>query len=216
MLDIYDMGSSMDAYGVFTSEREDEQIGIGQGSEYGGGLLRFWKDRYFVSILAIGDEQTAKPAVVKLAKSIDALIKSTGPEPDILSCLPHNGLDMKSVRFFHTQMLLNKHYYVADENILNLNKTTDCVLAEYPDNEISSTYLLLIRYRNDSQAREAYKGFLNTYMPEAGTEGYTRTENKKWALAKLQKTMVGIVFDAPSKNRAIDLMSEVIFQRKGK
>jgi hypothetical protein len=59
MLDIYDMGSAAEAFGIFTSEREDEEAGIGQGSEYSEGLLRSWKDRFFVSILLVGDSRDA-------------------------------------------------------------------------------------------------------------------------------------------------------------
>jgi hypothetical protein len=33
-LDVYDMGSSQEAFGIFTSELEGEAVGIGQGSEY--------------------------------------------------------------------------------------------------------------------------------------------------------------------------------------
>ena len=51
-VELYEMASSEDAYGVFSFERQDEAVGIGQGSEFGGGLLRFWKGKYFVSIYA--------------------------------------------------------------------------------------------------------------------------------------------------------------------
>ena len=33
VLDIYDMGNSMDAFGVFSTEREDDEAGVGQDSE---------------------------------------------------------------------------------------------------------------------------------------------------------------------------------------
>jgi hypothetical protein len=42
-LELYEMASSEDAYGLFSFDRQDEAVGIGQGSEFGGGLLRFWK-----------------------------------------------------------------------------------------------------------------------------------------------------------------------------
>lgn len=53
-MEIYMMGSSADAYGVFFFEKQDEDAGIGQGSEFGGGMLRFWKGPYFVSIYGEG------------------------------------------------------------------------------------------------------------------------------------------------------------------
>jgi hypothetical protein len=35
-LELYDMASSENAYGVFSFERQDRAVGIGQGSEFGG------------------------------------------------------------------------------------------------------------------------------------------------------------------------------------
>ena len=51
----YEMGSSVDAYGVFSFERQEEEAGVGQGSEFGGGLLRFWKGNCFVSVYGEGE-----------------------------------------------------------------------------------------------------------------------------------------------------------------
>ena len=64
-LELYEMASPEDAYGVFSFERQDEPMEIGQGSEFGGGLLRFWKGKYFVSIYADGEgkEVTRGPQV---------------------------------------------------------------------------------------------------------------------------------------------------------
>ncbi len=50
MLDIFDMGSSADAFGVFTHDRDGEAVPIGQAALYRPGWLSFWKDRFFVSI----------------------------------------------------------------------------------------------------------------------------------------------------------------------
>ncbi len=38
-VELYEMASSADAYGLFSFERQDEAVGIGQGSEFGGGLI---------------------------------------------------------------------------------------------------------------------------------------------------------------------------------
>ena len=50
-VDIFDMGGARGAFGVFAHGRETLAAEVGQGSEYGGGLLTFWKDRWFVSVL---------------------------------------------------------------------------------------------------------------------------------------------------------------------
>ena len=56
VIDFFDMGSSKDAFGVFTHDLEGEDAKIGQGSTYKGGLLSFWKGQFFVSLYA--EEET--------------------------------------------------------------------------------------------------------------------------------------------------------------
>ncbi|MFB0515893.1 MAG: DUF6599 family protein, partial [Candidatus Neomarinimicrobiota bacterium] len=51
-VDIFDMGNSRNAFGVFSHSRESIEAAYGQGSQYYGGSLVFWKDAYFVSLLA--------------------------------------------------------------------------------------------------------------------------------------------------------------------
>ena len=208
VLDIYDMGTAADAFGLFTSEREDEDVNIGQGSEFGGGLLRFWKGCKFVSILNYGSGENADQAVIELGKAVDRALPATGSEPDLLKCLPQQNLDKKKTRFFHNSLLLDKHYFVANENILNLGPKTDCVLAEYPSNGEDFLVLLVIRYANHTQAKVAYDNFNNIYMPQA-KNGLAQMENKKWTMAILDRNLVRIVFEAPDKQKAIDLQQAV-------
>src|SRR5512136_3073062 len=74
-VECYRMASAEAAFGVFSFERQDEGIGIGQGSEQGGGLLRFWKGRYFVSIFADGEGAEAESAILQLARLTAATIR---------------------------------------------------------------------------------------------------------------------------------------------
>jgi len=49
IVETFDMSSSEDAFGVFSYETGDEDVEIGQGPDFGGGLLRFWKGKFFVN-----------------------------------------------------------------------------------------------------------------------------------------------------------------------
>jgi hypothetical protein len=215
VLDIYEMGTAADAFGVFSSEREDDDAHIGQGSEFGGGLLRFWKGNNFISILNDGGDANADQAVIELGKAVDRILATSGPEPDLLQCLPQPNLDKKKIRFFHQPLLLDKHYFMANENLLNLGAKTDCVLAEYPLNKEDFMVLLLVRYENQRQAEAAYARFLKDYMPEAKA-GLAQMENKKWAMALRDRDLLSIVFEAPDGQKAIDLQKAVIKICNGK
>jgi len=208
LLEIYDMTDSKDAYGIFSSERQDEEVGIGQDSEYGGGLLRFWKSKYFVSILAIGDEQIAKPAIFDLGKKVAGAIPLTGERPEILKYLPQENLIKNRIRFFHTHTILNRQYFLASGNILNLDRQTDCVFAPYQIGE-NKTYLLIIKYDSQAKAKLAYENFLEAYMPEAQRTGFVQLENKKWSGLKLDREILIIIFESTSQEVAEFLLSEV-------
>lgn len=80
--EVYDMEASEDAFGVFSFERQDEEAGIGQGSEFGGGLLRFWKGKFFVSVFAEGQGKQAETATLDLGRAIAGSIRAAGPSPN--------------------------------------------------------------------------------------------------------------------------------------
>ena len=214
ILDLYDMGSSTDAFGIFSCERENKEAGIGQGSEYGEGLLRFWKDRFFVSILAVSDPENAEPVIMELGKIIARTSKPTGAAPEILKYLPQKNLEKDSIRYFHTDIVLNNYYYIADRNILYLNHTTDCLLAQYKINIHYHTMLLMVFYKTKKQANIAYENFVKIYMPEAKNGGIAQMENKRWTQAGIDNNLLIIVFEAPDKNRASELFSSVKINQK--
>ena len=205
-VELFDMGSPEDAFGVFSHAREGEEIGIGQGSEYRGGLLCFWKSDFFVCIFSERETPAAKKAVFDLAEKIAKKIKVTGPKPKLLDFLPDKNLVNKSVRYFHLHTSLNYHYFVASQNILKLSPQTEAVLARY---EPGQSYLLCIRYQNQKQANEALNTFLNAYIPEEKESGIAQIENGKWVGAQLEGVFVVVVFDAPTKIYAQALLEAV-------
>ncbi len=211
LVEVYDMGKAIDAYGIFSIENADEEIGIGQGSEYGGGLLRFWKNSYFISIMTTGDEKTAAPVMKKIAKILESKIDSTGDKPDSVSSLPQlseRGFNLKKTRFFHQFSILNRLYYLADENILKLGRNTDCLLAMY-EHGGSRIYLLMARYLSIKEAEEAYALFIKSYMPDSAGQGKIKTENGKWVMSRKEGESIYIVFDAPDKNRGMEILNGI-------
>ena len=205
-IELFDMGSDKDAYGIFSHSRQGDDIGIGQGSEYRGGLLSFWKSRYFVCISA--DKQTDKTdtAIFEFARKIEQNIKEDGKPPEILKYLPEDGLRNSSIRYFHKHTSLNLHYYLASENILDLNEQTEAVLARY---EPGQTYLLCVRYPDHKLAQAALRDFIAGYIPEADESGLAQIEEHKWVKAITSKDFVVVVFDVFESSQAQALVKSV-------
>jgi len=208
VLDVYDMGTSHEAFGIFSCEREDEDVGVGQGSEYGGGVLRFWKNRYFVSMVSLGDEEYAKPAMMDIALGVAEAISGEGPRPSLASKLPGEGLLASDLRYFHTMQCLNNSFFVATENILALDKDTNCVFVPY-EREEESGFLLLAEYVDADRAKNAFKGFLTAYLPEAEKPGIVQKRNGRWTHATCEGRFMMVVFDAPNPDWTQKLLSEV-------
>ena len=208
VLDVYDMGSSAEAFGVFSTSVEDPEIGLGQGSEYGAGLLKFWKGDFFVSVLNMGVDEEADAVLLDIGKAVDAAISSTGPMPELLSSLPSEGLDERETSFFHSDVVLNNRYFIATENVLQLTDETNCVFGEY-GNAGEDGKLLIVEYGNAAWAEEAFDEFLRSYLPEAGDDHLHQLESGDWVIAKRNERYVSIVFEAPSAERAVELLSQV-------
>ncbi|MCP4723941.1 MAG: hypothetical protein GY863_02835 [bacterium] len=214
VLDIYDMGSSAEAFGIFTCDREDEDAGIGQGSEHGPGLLRFWKDRYFVSIVAMSEDDKTNEAMLSVARAVDSVIPFTGELPGLTKHLPQTGIKQNRTSFFHSNVSLNNRYFIASENILNLTNNTNCVFAEYGNENEETGFVLMVKYTTDGEASAAYDSFLRSYMPDAEDTGMIKTESGNWTSVKTNGNIISIVFEAPGEERANELQSQITFQER--
>ena len=203
MVELFDMGSSEDAFGVFSFETEGEDMRVGQGSDYGGGLLRFWQGKFFVNVYAEQEASSTTQDVLELGKGIASSIKHEGQKPKLINYLPGEGLAERSIRYFHLHQSLNYHYFVSHENILHLGNQTSAVLATYqPTEQKGKTFLLLIQFPSGKLAKEAFQSFLKAYMPESLTSRVIQTENGRWAAAQFHQEYVMVVFDAPAKEKA--------------
>jgi hypothetical protein len=206
--DLFDMGSAKDAYGIFTHSLEEEDVSIGQGATYMGGLLSFWKDRFFVSLYAEEETEEAKEALFSLAKEVAVSIKDEGQIPDIISFFPPENLDRTKIRYFHSYIILNYHFFMADENILYLDQETDAALGLYEHNGERS-YLLLVRYTGKEKAKAAMDNFLKVYMPDADETAMVKTEDGKWTAARLNGDLLSVIFNARSESQAKEFLDRV-------
>jgi hypothetical protein len=202
VVEVFDMGSSEDAFGVFSSGTDGEEVGIGQGSDYGGGLLRFWKAKFFINVYSEQEDPSTKEDVFELGRTIAQSIEKEGPKPKLVHSLPKEGLIERNIRYFHLSHSLNHHYFLSHENILNLDLKTNAVLASYFSQTEGKTFLLLIQYPSQPSAKEGLQHFVKAYMPESSPSRTIKTENGRWTAAEVRQKYVTIVFDASSRERA--------------
>ena len=208
VVDLFDMKTSQNAFGVFSLSSETPDTAYGQGSQYTRGLLLFWKDKYFVSVLATPETEDARSAIGSLARSIEDAISAEGAAPAILSLLPAQSLSRETIRYFRHHIWQNAHYFISTENILHIDESTDAVLAKY--GEPGSRYvLLLVKYENPEDARAGRAGFVEHYLPEASESPVARVEDGTWAGCRLVGAVLAVVLNAPTERAALDLIGAV-------
>ncbi len=205
VLDIFYMASSEDAFGVFTHDQNGEPLEIGQGGLYRQGWLSFWKDRFFVSIYSEEETEDAEKTVKELGKMVASIITGWGSKPQILFLLPSEGLQPRSVRYLHDHVVLNYHFYLSNENILNLGPRTDAVLAEYQRGE-EFARILLVQYPNKMESSKAHAKFIRYYLSGADSKTVVLLENGKWSGTVTKGNLLAAVFDAHSRRFAEELL----------
>jgi len=209
VVELYEMASSEDAFGIFSFEREDKEVGVGQGSEMGGGILRFWKGRYFANLY--GEEEVPETSILALGKALEALIQEQGRPPQLLALLPEpsQGLEPKSVRFFRNHVCLNQRFFIANKNILLLGPETGGVLALF-SGPWGRVHLVMVQYPSQEKAGAAEASFRSAYMAEAGQKGRLRTEDGRWTGAVREGDIWVGVFGARSEEDLAEILDMVL------
>jgi len=211
--EIYQVSSSEDAYGVFSHDREGKAIPLGQAAIYGGGLLRFWKGRIFVRLMAESETPATRAAVMALGRRIEAAIPRAGEKPRLLACLPSEGLLRDSLHYFHTQVSLNAHYFLADANLLDLSPKAEALLARYRRGS-GKMRLLLCRYPAWAAAKAAFEHFNRVYFSDKpapkSTTRVEKVEKGQFVGAQWNDRFVILVFEASDRKTCAALSTAVL------
>lgn len=206
IVDIFDMANSSNAFGIFSHSRETVEAELGQGSQYTEGLFLFWKDRYYVSILASPETNESKATMFELARRIESAIPQEGRLPELLNLLPRERLQEESIRFFHHYIWLNSHYFVANDNILFIDDSTDAVLAKY-GRKGRPSILLLVRYTNEDDANRARDSFVENYLPESSDSRVVEMADGSWTGYGAANAVLAVVFAAEDESAARELLN---------
>jgi hypothetical protein len=214
--EVYRMTSSGDAYGIFTHDTDGQPVSLGQAALYSAGLLRFWKDRFFVRLQAEDETPEVKATLMALGNQIASRIPQNGEKPSLLLALPPQGLIEPSIHYFHTSVSLNIHYFLSDSNLLDLNSGTEAVLARYQQGS-EKPYLLIVRYPRPGDAKAAFQQFSKVYLREfpAGDAVFGKLEKGQFAGGRREDRALLLVFEAGSRESAEKLIDLAASQMKG-
>jgi len=198
----FDMTTPADAFGVFAEDPKGDEAAVGNESRYGGGRLRFWKGACFVVLWAAREAAGTKALLTGLGRAIAAAIPEAGGRPALVGALPPEGLEPRSVRYFHKQASLDSEYYLADESVLSLDQRTEAALGRYREAR-GESLLLICRYRSAADARRAYlafgRAFFRGRVDERANGVIERLENGQFAAARSVGPCLVVVLESPDR-----------------
>ena len=200
VIDLFEMASPADAYGVFSHDRNGEVVTMGQGAVYRLGWLSFWSGRWYGSVYASGVEGDPRDDVLALARSAAASLPVEGEVPALVSALPSEGLDPTSVCFLRSPQILNAHIFVGADNPFSLGPETAAVVGRY-EHEGASVHVIVVNYPSEAAAEaveERARGRSESDGPEMlmGRDGVTvaavvGTQPGEWGVALLAEVLGG-------------------------
>lgn len=159
-VEIWQVATPADAYGLHTANRTGQPVEIGNGGDADPGRrLAFWQARYYVRVFA---RQPVTPETLRGFAEATALALPTGGErPALVDRLPEEGLVPGSVLFFHRPISIQDRVWLGDENVLGLDQETEGVLGRY---EIrgSTAELMVVRYPSAEEAAAKLEAVRNS------------------------------------------------------
>jgi hypothetical protein len=173
---IYDMGTSANAFGIYSIGRytSAEYVDIGSEGIKTSSTLDFWKGRYYCKLVSFDDTMESQTAMVALGTTLANNI-AAGTSPELLALLPEAAKMPKSEKYFRRQLALNNIHYVDNDNILQLGEQTEGVVAKYQFGEIKVDGFV-IKYPSSESADAAYESYL-TYLNQKGKSEKMAQEN---------------------------------------
>jgi hypothetical protein len=160
-VDIYDMGSVLQAFGVFSRFRnEDRPGGFGLDSSLDDHSALFYRGKYFVMIYATG---SSLDILRQFSELISSRLVDPSPRPKEISYFPKNGLKPGSIQYFPEGLLghqfLKKGFqgtYVEKVEVKVKVKVEDKDKTKTGDKEFK---LFLAIFKDSQEAMSALKAY---------------------------------------------------------
>lgn len=135
-VEIYDMGSTKNAFGIYSAERYPDTrfINIGLQGYEEDGVLNFLSSRYYIKLLSFEDEQPAVDVLRRFATDIARRIGESGEWPAPLKIFPAKGKVANSEKFILKNFLgydFLHNGYLASYRLDSLE--FDCFIIEARD-----------------------------------------------------------------------------------
>jgi hypothetical protein len=212
-LSIFEMEDPEGAFGAFTYERLDPEAGIGQGSEYGAGMLRFWQGRHFVFIQAEKESPNSREAILALGRTLASRLGSEAGFPPLVGALPERGLRPLTVRYAFSPLILKNLETTLNDNPLGLPPRAATVVGRYwkPGNP---ERILIASLPDSVAATKSVDSYLMRRFQRAGKSEEPFRDHERWNLIAASGHRAVLILEAPDAATARNQLKEIKFKLK--
>ena len=205
-LEIWQLATPADAYGLFTTFRAGTPVAVGNdGDADPGRRLDFWQERYLVRLFA--PQALPDADLETFARAVAGSLPGGGERPALLERLPQGiASPMESAPpgdaiFFRREISIQDYLWLGGQNILGLGPETDGVLARYGASQEggggATATLLLVHYPDVRAA-------------QAAAEALQAGQIDTLVLARAQGDLLGAVFGMVSEEEAHTLLDSAL------
>lgn len=105
--EVYEMGSTLDAFGVYSNYRDvdTKPVQLGTDGFAGSTQAMFYQERFFVKMRARGTSQANRQALMPCAQGLSARLPKNTPAPEELELLKYPGLVERSQQYIAQSLL---------------------------------------------------------------------------------------------------------------
>lgn len=155
VIDIYDMGNNLNAFGIYSVERvsEGRDLEFGIDSFQYDTTLFFWQDKYYVKLMAYDMTPETAQSLSRLAQIITQKIPKKDKRPHLFTVFPEKGRLKKSERYIKCDVLGQEYF-------------ADGYSVDY-DRDNNQYKIFLIRGRNPKETEQNFKKYL-TFIKVVG------------------------------------------------
>jgi hypothetical protein len=151
--EVYEMGSVLDAFGVYSNYRDRSSKLVGVGTEGFAGVTQamFYRDRFFVKVRAHGTSAQNQAAVLPCARAVSQVLSKNAPKPEELDLLEVPTVVQQTQQYF-AQSVLGYDFF-------STGLTADAEIGGY---RVKVFIIMEITSRTARQALQRYEDFLKS------------------------------------------------------
>ncbi len=154
VVEIFEMQSPADAYGMFTfkSSLEGKSLEIGEQARLESYYLNFWKGKYLVTITGFNENKKTLDGLLDMAKATAFRINGShhAEKPAIVDLLPKEDLILSSIKYYRGPLGLFNCYAFSERDVFN---TKEGIRASYE----TGYDLYIIQYTEPKDSLKTYQ-----------------------------------------------------------